>query len=215
MLIGFLASRFSNNMAVILIIALVVTNILMSNKFMREGLENQSESIEKLGDIHPDMKEAADTLNKTGDVSQAKEKMQEKKPVDLPSKPTDPSNPDLNKGTNETEPEGFGEKMTSNSSAKKQAPAGKGSRLDYMATMEEAYDNLDKMLGSDGIKQLTQDTQKLMQQQQNLFKSMEGMVPMLESAQKMLNGFDMKSLSNMTSLATSLGAAPTAVPPTK
>ena len=211
-LIGLLTFQFSKNMVIVLLVALIATNILMSRSRMFEGLENQTDAMDKLGDIHPDMKDAADSLNKTGDVTATKTKLEEEKQnkkSEGPTPPSDPSNPDLNKGTNEKEPEGFGEKMTSNSVSKKTKSSGSAPRLDYMSTMEDAYDNLDKMLGSDGIKQLTNDTQKLMQQQQQLFKSMESMVPMLEGAQNMLKGFDMKSLGNLTSLATSLGAAPT------
>ena len=39
------------------------------------------------------------------------------------------------------------------------------SKIDYAATIEDAYDDLNKILGSDGIKNLTEDTQRLMKQQ--------------------------------------------------
>ena len=85
---------------------------------------------------------------------------------------------------------------------------GSGSRIDYASTLEEAYDNLDKILGGDGIQNLTKDTHKLMEKQQQLFKSMESMAPMLESAQNMLKGFDMKSLQGLTGLASSFTNMP-------
>ncbi len=66
------------------------------------------------------------------------------------------------------------------------------SRNDYATTLEGAYDNLDKILGSDGINKLRGDTQKLMVQQQKLFDTMQNMAPMLEDAKKMLSGFDLK-----------------------
>jgi hypothetical protein len=83
----------------------------------------------------------------------------------------------------------------------KNSKNGSKNRIDYASTLEEAYDNLDKILGSDGIKNLTNDTHKLMEKQQQLFKAMESMAPMLESAQNMLQGFDMKSLQGLTGLA--------------
>lgn len=70
-------------------------------------------------------------------------------------------------------------------------------KIDYASTIEGAYDNLDKMLGSDGINKLTQDTQKLMSQQQKLFDTMQTMAPALENAKEMLKGFDMKGLNSM------------------
>jgi hypothetical protein len=42
---------------------------------------------------------------------------------------------------------------------------GGSNRIDYASTLEEAYDNLDSILGGDGIKNLTNDTQKLMSKQ--------------------------------------------------
>ena len=39
-LIGFLMSNFSKNMAVVLLVAIIATNLLMVNKSMREGMTN-------------------------------------------------------------------------------------------------------------------------------------------------------------------------------
>jgi hypothetical protein len=72
-----------------------------------------------------------------------------------------------------------------------------GSKIDYATTIEDAYDQLNQILGSDGIKSLTTDTQKLMQQQMDLAKSMEamtplikGIMPMAEKAQEMMKSMD-------------------------
>ena len=137
----------------------------------------------------------------------------------------DPNNPTLNTGSGEQyEIEGFGQQTKAKAgfhNANRQqigAPISDskslGPRLDYASTMEAAYDNLDKMLGGDGIKQLTSDTQKLMAQQQQLFNTMNQMAPMLESAQNMLQGFDFKSLGNLSGLAQQLGVSPTVKPAT-
>jgi len=65
--------------------------------------------------------------------------------------------------------------------------------IDYASTIEDAYDELNKILGSDGIKNLTDDTQKLMKQQMMLAESMQsmepiikGMGPLLEKAEGLL-----------------------------
>jgi hypothetical protein len=57
----------------------------------------------------------------------------------------------------------------------------KGYNVDYASTIEDAYDELNKILGSDGIKRLTGDTQKLMKQQLQLAESMKSMKPLMES----------------------------------
>ena len=62
-----------------------------------------------------------------------------------------------------------------------------GSRIDYSSTIEQAYDNLDKILGNDGIQRLTGDTHKLMEQQMKLAEAMKTMGPLIENANSMLN----------------------------
>lgn len=72
-----------------------------------------------------------------------------------------------------------------------------GSKIDYAATIEDSYDQLNKILGSDGIKNLTTDTQRLMQQQLDLSDSMnsmkpliEGIMPMADKLQGMMKSMD-------------------------
>lgn len=62
----------------------------------------------------------------------------------------------------------------------------KDNRLDYAATVEEAYDDLDKILGADGIKNLTNDTEKLVKQQQQLAGLMKNMGPMVGQVKEMM-----------------------------
>lgn len=93
------------------------------------------------------------------------------------------------------------------SSFKDAAPVNGNSRIDYASTLEGAYDNLDKILGSDGINKLTGDTQKLMVQQQKLFETMQGMVPMINQAKDMMSGIDMNQLGGLADMANSLGVA--------
>ena len=72
-----------------------------------------------------------------------------------------------------------------------------GSKIDYAATIEDSYDQLNKILGSEGIKNLTTDTQRLMQQQLDLSESMnsmkpliEGIMPMADKLQEMMKSMD-------------------------
>ena len=55
-----------------------------------------------------------------------------------------------------------------------------GYDIDYAATIEDAYDELNKVIGGDGIKKLTQDTQGLMNQQLQLAEAMKGMGPLIK-----------------------------------
>lgn len=231
-LVGFLTSNFSKNMAVILLVALLATNLLMANKTMREGLENATTDTtttstttidkDKLTAVDPKLSDGLNALEETGNVEKAKEKLNSVK-TSISSSETkikDINNPDLNtETTSSTDPvavETFHNKKTSGfhnakggSSLKNAAPVEGSSRIDYASTLEGAYDNLDKILGSDGINKLTGDTQKLMSQQQKLFDTMQSMTPMLKDAKDMLKGFDMKELGNLANLSSSFASSPT------
>lgn len=73
-------------------------------------------------------------------------------------------------------------------------------RVDYAATIEDAYDDLHKMVGEGGIKSLTADTKKLMNQQLELADAMKNMGPLMEQAKSMMDGFDFKNMGDMSSL---------------
>jgi len=60
-------------------------------------------------------------------------------------------------------------------------------RVDYAATMEIAYDNLNKMLGEGGMQNLTKDTKGLMDQQKELMKQLKDFAPLMEQAGNMLD----------------------------
>ena len=122
-------------------------------------------------------------------------------PLDQPA--TDPNNMDLNQPPTELNaPEGFGGQMSNN---KRLSNGKSGPRLDYAATIEQSYGQLDQILGGDSIKQLTKDTQNLMAQQQNLFNTMNQMVPVLEGAQNMLQKFDIGGITNSLNSIKGLG----------
>jgi hypothetical protein len=65
-------------------------------------------------------------------------------------------------------------------------------KIDYASTIEEAYDQLNSILGADGIKSLTDDTQRLLEQQTQLAGSLKNMGPMIEKMGPMV-----KSLTSM------------------
>jgi hypothetical protein len=78
---------------------------------------------------------------------------------------------------------------------------GKRNRIDYASTVEDAYDDLSKILGGDGIKRLTGDTQQLLEQQVQLVDAMKTMTPLIETAKGLLNGLNMDGLNGLTDIA--------------
>jgi hypothetical protein len=195
-------------MAIVLLVALIGTNLLISSKIIREGLENapdMSTALQNASAADPQIASAVPIVQSSSTTDEAIAKQKRVMNNTMGSSPmaaTNPSNgmmdtsdvnnPELNM-TNSTDssPEGFGDKMGNN----KKGGSNKGSRIDYAATLEDSYKHLDSILGSDSLKQLTSDTQSLMSKQQELFNTMENMVPMLEGAQSMLSNFDMSNIS--------------------
>lgn len=222
-LVSFLTYQFSKNMVVVLLVAVIATNFMMSSRMMREGLENKtndSSSLDKVESIDSEIaktlpiveasKDNAEVGKKIKSAGESSGKTQEDIRATMEAALSDVNNTDLNKKIEEkNEPEGFGEKISGKKSNGKSEHF--GPRLDYAATIEQSYQNLDSILGSDSIKQLTNDTQKLMHQQQNLFNSMNQMVPVLESAKSMLSSFNIDDLQKSFKDISGLGGAPTMV----
>ncbi len=63
---------------------------------------------------------------------------------------------------------------------------GKPSKLDEAGTLEKAYENLENMLGSEGIEAMTGETQRLAKKQQDLAKIVKNMGPMRDNVNKMM-----------------------------
>lgn len=106
-------TNFSKNMAVILLVAIIATNLLMANKSTREGLENAtmdtSIDTDKLDSVDSQLGNGLKALKSTGNVDAAKAKLGEKKDntvdeEDVETRPiVDPNNRSLNKKSTETE----------------------------------------------------------------------------------------------------------------
>jgi hypothetical protein len=70
-------------------------------------------------------------------------------------------------------------------------------KVDYASTLESAYDSLDKLLSSDAIKSMSEDTGRLAEKQRQLMGSIEKIQPVMDKAKGILDGFDMSSISKM------------------
>ena len=169
-LIGFIMFNFSKNMTIVLLVAIISTNLLMvsrpffSLEGFQEGMPSNNNGIpgatDSIDSFHPG--HTGHTGN-TGETGPSNEQFT-------------PLNP---------------------------APVKKSSHIDYATTLEDAYSNLEKMLGNDGLNNLTNDTKKLMAQQTQLFKSMENITPLIAEAQKMMKGMDVDTLNKFANSAKS------------
>ena len=71
--------------------------------------------------------------------------------------------------------------------------------INYASTIEAAYNNLDSILSSDALKNMTTDTQKLVSQQKKLMENVKQVQPMMENVLSMMkdNGIDSSKMLSM------------------
>jgi len=192
-LVGFITYNFSKNMTIVLLVSIVATNLLMvSSPFqslegfnkqknnmtdaMGGGLEGFNKQKNKMSDAMGGGLEGFDKTKQliqdaTGGVDGFKK--------------------------NKDKKEKWGKEPFSDL---RPAPVKKSSHIDYATTLEDAYKNLEQMLGNGGLQNLTEDTKNLMKQQSQLFSSMENITPLLAQAQTMMKGMDMDSINKFANL---------------
>ena len=193
-LIGYLMTHFSKNMVIVLLVPLVLVNLLTSGMMMKEGFSegmcNPGET-EVDGKCVPDMKtddDKSDSVNKkaaTNSIIACKD--------------------------NEKFDEVEGKCVAKDGFASAGGRKG-GSRVDMGSTLEQAYDDLNSVLGSDGIKNLTSDTQNLMKQQLHLAEAMKEMGPLMQQAQSMLKTLNIDGIGDLPSLIKKFGVNTNALP---
>jgi hypothetical protein len=185
-LLALLVTYFSKNMIIILGVPLILVNLFASRpqqKVKVEGMENNSDE---------ESKKHQETINK----------LHEERRIDPNFAVLSTSTDNVPIGNTNTNDESF--------EVGRNKKKGGSYDIDYASTVEDAYDQLNKILGSDGIKRLTGDTQNLMKQQLQLAESMksmtpiiQGMGPMLKQAQGILGGMGdgKEGLGNLLEIA--------------
>ena len=163
-LVGFLTTFFTKNMVIVLLAAIIVTNVYAGSILgirIKEGMEGKEHD-----DGEHDDEENGDEENGEEGMGHAEEEKKKKgkkegmpslKPADLP-------------------------------------PNGKKPKLDPSGTLEAAYDNLDKLLDSGAIDKMSTETQNLANQQDKLMKNIDKLEPMINAAEgmmKKMSGFNL------------------------
>ena len=186
--IGVLSNYFCKNMTVSLLTAIVVTGLVTVRERFYEGFD---EGVDEDEDDKKQKKPSAKTC------AEDKECGEGSKCSDGICKKTD----------------GMGQRNVPSSKpanlSGKDDDEADGERIDYASTLEQAYDNLQNMLGSDGMKGLADETKKLVGQQKDLMQSLNSMAPVLNSAKSTLENLDLPNASDLTTMLKNLnGTAP-------
>jgi outer membrane murein-binding lipoprotein Lpp len=197
-LIGIITYFFNKNMTIVLLVALLLTNFLKITTISvnkKEGMKNKKEDIDMENEEggEEDMEEGMELSMDM--MEQMQEQLIDK--VEKASTPALKEPRRKSKNSRAMEKEEFLNSGPTKKSKKEQFQNSKkkgGNYVDQAATLEAAYDNLDGILGKDGINKLTAETSTLLSQQKNLAKTMESMAPLVKNAKEMLSGFNFDSL---------------------
>ncbi len=174
--IAVLVRYFSKNMTIVLGIPLIIVNLLSMKTRMLEGMENKSSDKTSQNTKDNTSSDNQNMINKL--VQKNKNRPDQKSSQGLPMQPLEKVEEASDNAAQSTS----GEQQGFESGRRKN----RGYDIDYATTVEDAYDELNNILGSDGIQRLTSDTQNLMKQQMQLAKAMESMGPMMQSLAPMV-----------------------------
>ena len=209
-LIAYLVYCFNKNMTIVLGVPLILTGLFVSSGVMREGIDDT---------LTPENKMKATKDNKPGkpqnDSNDHKEEIKKevKREIKKDVKKSALNDAIIDSGAEEANDTTSADETTTDETQPSDSTSGmttmykKNNRVDYAATVEDAYDDLNKILGGDGIKRLTDDTQKLMGQQMQLAEAMKSMTPLLSQAKSLIGSFDMKQFGNIADIAKQFGSA--------
>lgn len=169
-----LTRYFSKNMTIVLGVPLIIVNLLSLRGNIMEGMENNKEK--RLEEKKKKEQKKIDKLvKKQSDKPDSKtgQGLVMSAVSEHPDNETDDNNAAQSTGG---EQQGFEPGRRKN----------RGYEIDYATTIEDAYDELNNILGSDGIQRLTSDTQGLMKQQMQLAEAMKGMTPVIKQIAPMV-----------------------------
>ena len=208
---GFLMTYFSKNMIIVLGTSIISTFILVQinllSKNVYEGMEgaegsessegsDESEDEEKKDDTEKNTKEEFSDLSESIEKPNKKSTADAKALNDLIKRPTASKKPTL-EGVKEKET--FSQPLNParyNRADDDDVPRHKP-KVDYAATLESAYDNLDKLLSSDAIKSMSADTNRLAEKQQKLMGNIEKLSPIMDKASTLLSNIDIGGITGL------------------
>ena len=223
-IIGFLTSYFSKNMIVIMLTSMISTFLLVQVNMLgnvQEGMEGKegNQPIKTPGQ-HAESKA---TANGNGSANGSSNGSNDTAPSDPISgeqlldekeraKITEIKEPLQNKpteGNKNNNKEKFSQKLSparyNSGEDDGVSIANKKPNVDYASTLETAYDNLDKLLTSDAMKNMSEDTNRLAEKQQLLMGNISKMDPIMKKAASILDGMDMGKIEGILGKLGSFG----------
>lgn len=218
-IIGFLTTYFSKNMIIVMLTAMVSTFILvqfkllgsvqegmknergMGKKEKKEGMKNKEGMEEEEGMNHDHEEEEKEGEEDVADILSSSEIPITEGQRNRLTKAKEPLESGVSKerfaSSSKKSNESFSQKLSPakfNASDDDRTP--NKPKFDYADTLESAYDNLDKLLSSDAIKNMSDDTARLAEKQGQLMKHIERIEPMVNKAAGLMDKFDFGKMNH-------------------
>jgi hypothetical protein len=198
---GFASSYFSKNMIIIMLVALIVTNFLIMTKlfggFGKEGFDTSSTAANEDAENKDATEEDASEEDATEDATEdmMNEDMKENESKGNTEKK-------LNKVEKKVKVKDFKEELvTANLDGSYDDDVrdlnSKKPKVNFASTLESAYDNLDKLLSSDAINKMSNDTQRLADKQKLLMGNIDKLAPIMKTAEDLLRGLNIDKMGDM------------------
>ena len=185
-IIGFLTTYFSKNMIIILLTSVVSTFFLVQIKMLGN---NVREGLEGLDASKPATEAGTEAAAEAG-AEKAEKKIVAEAPATTPA-----TSPTLDTAT--TKKDGFQQLTPAKFNPDEDDSPRHKPKVDYAGTLEAAYDNLDKLLSSDAIRNMSEETNRLAEKQQKLMGNIKQITPIMDKASTMLSKLDIGNLSGM------------------
>ena len=192
-LIGMITFNYTKNMTVVFGTALLMTSLMHLIRNMmgfKEGMKGKKETDET---EEPDLDEMVKKVAQQEGEGEGEGEGEEE---------------EEGEGEGEEEEEEFKKKKSKKSGYQNKMKLNPGmyntpnkeqisKQLGKAGQMEKAYDNLDKMIGQEGIKSISSHTKKLVKQQNDLMKDLKDITPTLNEAVGAISKLDLSKLGNM------------------
>ena len=183
-----LVYSFTNNMTIVLGASFVITTIASVSSGLFGFKEGADDTLEEDTATKKDTATEDDTATT---------------PNSEKTKKTEDSKEETKKTTTQTgKTAPFGNQKLSpalfNTPSKKNVEA----QLGKASEVEQAYDNLEKIMGTEKISSISSETKVLIKQQNELIKQLKTMTPALNSAMSSLGNLDLNKLTGMFNSAT-------------
>lgn len=193
--LAFLMSRVTKNKTYILLVALIITNLHFRANDVIEGFKGK----DKKGRGKKRGMKKDEEENESEEETESEEEEEEEE--------TESEEED------EAEKENFQskQKIIKNSRPAKvkredDLAVGEDEHVDYASTLQQAYKNMENMLGKGGMKGLTKETKKLVKQQKELMTTLNEMTPVLADAKQTLSNMNMPDMGSLQKMMSKMNS---------